>query len=160
MPTPEILSKLTAKTTNYNGVGNSRGVDDLGWQDLLLAMQGTEPGKFAFMMYAYADDYAARHDFFAGLFMEIMQDATTQAWIRHRKEQGGYYRAVETMCLIAVAEWRQGRGDHYTQLARARLMGVSRGTWRRKYRDIYQYILSVPSQWESEIMKITSQRLR
>ncbi|MDH3376154.1 MAG: hypothetical protein OEQ39_04190 [Gammaproteobacteria bacterium] len=154
MITPEILSQLTAKTCRYS-IDIS---DEPIRQDIILSMQGIDPGKTAFMFYVYTGDIQSRHAFFATLFMEVMQDPATQAWIRNRKHQGGYYPSIEALCLIAIMEWGAERA--YTQEGRAKLMGVSRGTWCRKYRDIYQYIFSVPSRWEREIIKIVADRLR
>ena len=159
MSTPEILSKLTAKTANYSGVGHSRGVDDLGWQDILQAMQGIDHWKISFMLYVYGDNPRGRHEFFAGLFLEVMQHPEVQAWIRHRKEQAGYHRAVETMCLLAMVEWKHWN-VRIIEVDRATHMGVSLSTWKRKYKLIYQTIAAIPAEWESEVMKIVTQRLR
>ena len=85
MITPEILSQLTAKTCRYS-IDIS---DEPIRQDIILSMQGIDPGKTAFMFYVYTGDIQSRHAFFATLFMEVMQDPATQAWIRNRKHQGG-----------------------------------------------------------------------
>jgi hypothetical protein len=156
MSTAEILSKLTPKTQSYTGVGAS--ASDLGWQDILQAMRGVDAWKTSFLFYTYAADKQSRHGFFAGLFMEVMERPETQAWIRIRKQQGPYHRDVETMCVIAVNEW--GSGTPYTQKIRAGHMGVSVSTWKRRYRLIYNTILTTPLQWEDEVMRLVTKRLR
>lgn len=164
MSTPEILSKLTPKTQSYT-VGRG-GAEALTWQDILLAMQGCQPEHQAFMLYVYSDDPQSRHSFFAGLFMEAMQDPAIIQWRENRKQQGGYYRAIETLCLLAVSEWSDRRDSKgrpagpLTHQERATFMGVSRGTWNRKYKTIYRVIVSMPINWEHAVMRKINKRLR
>lgn len=165
MSTAEIYSKLTPKTQSYTlGAG---GAADLTWQDILLAMQGCKPEHQAFMLYVYADDHQSRHSFFAGLFMRAMEDPTIKSWREMRKQQKlAGCGAIEALCLLAVVEWSdrrdaQGRPEgRLTHEARARFMGVSRSTWNRKYKTIYQIIVSVPAGWESTVMRKVNKRLR
>lgn len=159
MSTAEILSKLTAKTANYTGVVGGKGVDDLGWQDIVQAMQGVDHWKISFMLHVYGDNARARHEFFAGLFIEVMQRPEVQVWIRHRKEQAGYHRAIETMCLLAIIEWKHWN-VRIVEVDRAQHMGVSLSTWKRKYKLIYESIVAIPAEWESEVMRIVTKRLR
>ncbi|MFT5483325.1 MAG: hypothetical protein ACI9GW_001982 [Halieaceae bacterium] len=160
MSTAEILSKLTAKTSNYEGSGvRGTGGDDLRWQDIAQAAQGIDSWKMAFMFCVYAGDSKSRYGFFAGLFMEVMERPETQLWIRHRKEQGKYIRGVEKMCQLSITEW-----THWNivilEIDRADHMGVSLSTWKRKYKPIYEMITAIPTEWENEIMKIISKRLK
>lgn len=157
MSTAEILSKLTPKTVNYTGI--STGSPDLGWQDILHAMHGVDHWKISFMLYVYGDNAQCRHEFFAGLFMEIMERPEVQAWIRHRKEQSGYHRAIETMVLLAIIEWKHWNVGIF-EIDRANHMGVSLSTWKRKYKLIYKTIITTPAQWESEVMRIVTKRLK
>lgn len=153
MNTPEILSKLTAKTARYEErVGGS---PDLTWQDILLALQGINPGKYGFLMHVYANDGQARHDFFAGLFMEAMQHPGVRIWLEAR--QGKPIGRVERMCQLAVVEWKAG--GPVTASSRAAFMQTSRGSWNRKYRDVYRTIYAIPASWEGEIMRKVQQRL-
>jgi hypothetical protein len=153
MITPETFSRIS-KPLNYAG----EITDEIPRQDLMQASAALEPGVFGFLMYVYAGDIQSRHDFFAGLFMEVMQDPVTQTWIQQRKMQGGYYRALETLCLISIMEW--GTYKPYTQQMRSGLMGVSRGTWSRKYQDMYQHIMSIPKGWQVEAVEKLSKLLR
>jgi hypothetical protein len=153
MNTAAILSSLT-HTRPRDGVVV---VGRAPWQDVLQSMQGIAPWKTAFMFFRYAGDIQSRHSFFAGLFMEVMERPETKAWILQRREQGGYYRAIETLCLIAIMECG---GKPYTQQVRAKLMGVSLSTWKRKYKLIYRTIQETPEAWEAEVMDIIMKRLR
>jgi hypothetical protein len=164
MSTPEILSKLTPKTSSWSmGAG---GASELTWQDILLAMQGCPPEHQAFMLYVYAGDPKSRHSFFAGLFMEAMTDPAIQAWRNVRSQQKGYHRAIETLCLLAIIEWsdryetKHRPAGRLTNQERAKFMGVSRGTWNRKYKMIYQIIVAMPAEWQSSVMRKVNKRLR
>lgn len=165
MSTAEILSKLTPKTQSYS-LGRGSGASDLTWQDILLAMQGCQPEHQAFMLYVYGNDPKSRHSFFAGLFMEAMQDPQVLTWKEARKQHNGYYRAIETMCLLAIIEWSDRRTEQrrpagpLTNQDRAEFMGVSRGTWGRKYKKIYQVIVAIPREWELSVMRKVNKRLR
>ena len=155
--TREIVSALAPRHPETWG----REPDDQErWQDVLQAMQGIPPGRIAFLMYAYANDDHARHSFFAELFMEVMQDLAVHRWILQRKDKGNYHREVEIMCQLAVEEWRGGDFIIGTQADRAGFMDVSRGTWRRRYKKIYALIFAIPSEWEREIMKLVTKRLK
>lgn len=151
MNTPEILASIT----------HTRPPDQertcVPWQDVLEAMQGIDPWKTAYMLFAYAGDNRSRHSLFAGLFMEAMERPEIQWWIRIRKAQGGYYRDVETLCLIAIMEYGS---KPYTHQMRAKLMGVSLSTWKRKYRATWAVIYAIPNAWEREVMEIINKRLR
>ena len=122
----------------------------------MAAAQGIRPGVFAFLMHVYAGDQRARHAFFAELFEQSMQDLQIRGWILDRKSEGGYDRCVEAMCVMAVDEWGKG---YYSQQRRSDLMGVSRGTWARKYRDIYNLIIDTPHQWQIDASRTISERL-
>lgn len=151
MNTAEILSSLTH--TRPLDVQTTRPP----WQDVLQSMQGIAPWKTAYLLFLYGGDIQSRHSFFAGLFMEVMERPEIQLWIRQRRAQGGYYRNIETLCLISIMECGE---KPYTQQARAKLMGVSVSTWKRKYKLVYDTILAIPAEWESEVMRIVTQRLR
>ena len=155
MSTAEILSKLTPKTTDYGS--KTPDVPDHRWQDILQAMHGVDAWKTAFLLYVYGDNTLCKHGFFSGLFMEIMERPETQLWISQRREQGPYHRDIETMCQLAVDEWKSDRKT--TEEDRAIFMGVSRSTWKRKYKVIYETIVTAPKQWEDEVMKIVTERL-
>lgn len=152
MNTAEILSSLTH--TRPPDIETTRPP----WQDVLQAMQGIDPWKISFMLFAYAGDTQSRHSFFSGLFMEVMQRQEIQIWIQQRRQQGGYYRSIETLCLISIMEW--GASKPYTNQTRAKLMGVSLSTWKRKYRLVYQTIHAAPAEWEAEVMRIVTKRLK
>jgi len=156
----ELFSKLSPRAVNsdigFKITGDSPTVV---WEDVLLALQGIPAGRFSFLMYAYADDDQAHHGFFAELFMDAMQDLAVHRWIIGRKNNGNYYRDVELMCRLAVEEWKGGDYQFGTQVDRANFMGVSRGTWKRRYHLVYGTILTRPTIWEAEIMKIVTDRL-
>jgi hypothetical protein len=157
----EIISKFIVKPPGHEiGFKIDGNTPDLGWEDVLLALQGIPPGRFAFLMYAYNGDEQARHSFFAELFMDVMQHLVVHRWILDRKSEGDYHREVEAMCQLAVEEWQTGNYARGTQRTRAAFMDVSRGTWRRRYDAIYHFIALRPSEWETEIMKIVTARLR
>jgi len=120
-------------------------------------MRGIDPGKAGFLTFIYGNNPKGRHDFYAGLFIEVMQRPEVQLWIQQRKSQRGYKRSIESLCLLAILEWKEGK---LTNQVRAEYIEVSRGTWNRKYRDIYRYILAIPTYWESEIMRIITKRLK
>ena len=85
MITPELFAKIP-KSQLYYMAGAP---DEPSQESLMMAAQGIEPGVFGFLMYVYAGDQTARHDFFAELYMEVMQDAATQLWIQQRKQPAG-----------------------------------------------------------------------
>lgn len=157
----EIYTKLgpnnPSREIGFKITGNE---PDHVWEDILLAMQGIPQGHFAFMMYVYRNDDHAKHGFFAELFMDVMQDTAVHRWILKRKDQGDYHREVEAMCQLAVDEWKNNEWQRATQADRAGFMGVSRGTWKRRYHLIYGSILTRPLKWEAEILKIVTDRLR
>jgi hypothetical protein len=157
MSLSEILCKLTPKTQNYAGSG-ATGSSDLTWQDIVHAMQGVDPGKTAFMLCVYGSDTQACHQFWAGLFMSAMELPTVRIWSSNRRHDG-YHGAVKALSRLAVLEWTQGR-DTWTHQRRANEIGVSRGTWNRKYRDIYQRIVDIPGYWQEEVERLLRQRLR
>ena len=133
---------------------------DYTWQDVSCALQGVDSGKLGFMLFVYGNDPSGRHNFFAGLFMEVMERAEVRAWMRHREQLGVYYKAIETMCLLTIIEWGEGKKTRFTDQTRAQYMGVSRATWARKYKLIYQTILKIPQYWQDEVMRIVNKRLR
>ena len=156
----EIFSKLSPRTASQDiGFKITGDGPTVGWEDVLLALQGIPAGRFSFLMYAYADDDQARHGFFAELFMDVMQDLAIHRWILDRKNTGGYHREVELLCQLAVQEWKGGDYQRGTQIERADFMGVSRATWKRRYHLVYGTILTRPNIWEDEIMKIVADRL-
>ncbi len=150
--TPETLAGLAARTRKYEPGF------ELPREDILLSLQGVDPAKMAFVLYAFGSS-DRRHDFFAGLFMEVMQRPETQLWIQQRRQQRGYYRSVEALCLLVVLEWGEGR-NKFTHEKRAQLMGVSRGTWNRKYKTIYESIVEIPAYWLDEILTTARNRLK
>ncbi len=156
MSLSEILSKLTPKTQNYEGAG-VRGVSELTWQDILQAMQGVDPGKTGFMLCVYANDTQAHH-FWAGLFIEVMARPDVQAWREARSEEGRR-GPIKALCYLAVKEWTS-QGDKWTHQRRADEIGVSRGTWNRKYSGMYQLIFEIPTYWQDEVEILLRQRLR
>jgi len=156
MSTIEIISKLTPKTQNYEGSG-AIGVSDLTWQDIIQALQGVDAGMTGFVLCVYGSDKQACHSFWAGLFMAAMDLPTVQVWSAARRHEG-YHGAVKALSRLAVKEWTEGR-DKWTHQRRASLIGVSRGTWNRKYRDIYRRIVGIPGFWQDEVERILKQRL-
>lgn len=157
MSTAEILSRLNPKTVDLLGI--SDGSPNPEWQDILHAMHSLDHWKISFLLYVYGDNPQCRHEFFAGLFMEIMERPDVQAWIRRSKAQSGYNKAVERMCVLAIIEWKHWNVGIF-EIDRANHMGVSLSTWKRKYKLIYQTIIATPAQWESEVMRIVTKRLK
>lgn len=157
MSISELLSKLTPKTQNFSGAG-ARGISDLTWQDVLDAMEGVDPGKEGFMLCVWGNNPDACHDFWAGLFMEAMARPDVQSWSAARRHEG-YHGAVKALSRLAVKEWTEWRAK-WTHQVRANEIGVSRGTWNRKYRDIYQSIYAIPGFWQDEVERLLRQRLR
>ena len=156
MSLSEILSKLTPKTQNYSGAG-AAGVSDLTWQDVIQAIRGLEPGRTGFMLCVYGNNKQARHDFFAGLFMAAMELPTLQIWSSNMRAEG-HCGAIEDLSALAVKEWTEE--GKWTHQCRADLIGVSRSTWNRKYRDVYKRIVEIPVFWQEEVERIMRQRLR
>ena len=156
MSSAELLSKLTPKTQNYTGTGS--GSSGLSWQDVVQALHGLDPAMTGFMLHVFGADPHAKSDFWAGLFIEAMQRPKVQSWTKLRRQEG-YHGAVKMLCYLAVKEWGNGT-TKFTHAIRARYMGVSRSTWNRKYRDIYQYIYSIPVYWQNEVERILKNRLR
>jgi len=156
MSTAELLSKLTPKTQSYTGTG--RGSSELSWQDVVQALHGIDPAMTGFMLYVFGADPQSKSDFWAGLFIEAMQRPKVQAWREARKLEGciGEVRAI---CYLAVEEWGNAT-EKFTHASRAEFMEVSRGTWNRKYRDMYKYIYSIPVYWQDEVERIIRNRLR
>lgn len=155
MSISEVLSKLTPKTQNYTGAGVS-GESDLTWQDILQAMHGVDPGKTGFMLCVYGNNNKACHDFWAGLFMSAMELPTVQIWSATRRHEG-YHGTVKALTRLAVKEWTES--GKWTHQRRANLIGVSRGTWNRKYRDIYKRIVAIPGYWQDEVERLLRHRL-
>jgi len=150
MSTLEILAKAAAKTPRYDLFESGHG--DLTWQDVLQALQGVSLAKTSFALFLITDDKTCRHYFWAGLFMDVMQ----HWWLREWSDR--HVGAVQGLCRIAVSEW--GDGKRYSDTKRAELMGVSRGTWYRKYRDVYPDIYEIPKEWQLELEQLLRQRLR
>lgn len=154
MHSHELFANLTARTQQYD----PELIDDAPrWQDIASALAGVDPAKVAFIRYTFAGDSSGRHDFFSGLFMKAMQIAEIRQWRTQRKDNPGYHRAIETLCLLAVNEWGEGG---YTDEKRAKFMGVSRPTWSRKYKLPYQIIVNIPKQWELQVLEHLLKRLR
>lgn len=159
MSTAEILSGLTAQTVKYQ---SNTSQSETSWQDILLAMQGLEPGKTGFMLYVYGghDHRHEHHNFYAGLLMEVLQRPEILLWREHRKQQPGYNRNIERMVLMTIIEWREASAIKCTAQHRAQCMGVSLSTWKRKYKQVYQTIMAIPAYWEDEVMRMVNKRLR
>lgn len=156
MSATELLSKLTPTNQRYSGAGVS-GVSELTWEDVIHAMQGVDPGKTGFLLCVYGDDRQA-HQFWATLFMEVMNRPDVQAW-REIRSTEGRRGPIKTLCCLAVKEWISG-SDVWTHQLRADEIDVSRGTWNRKYRDMYALIHRIPTYWQDDVERILKQRLR
>ena len=152
MSTAEIFNKLTQKTQSYHGVGVDAG--ETGWEEVLQALQGVDRWKIDFLLYVYGDNLRCRHSFFAGLMREAMLTLDRDGLIE-RQEPG----AIERMVLLAMVEWKHWNVKIF-EIDRADHMGVSLSTWKRRYKNLYRFILMIPQQWEDEVMKIVTQRLR
>ena len=153
MKTPEIFTRFTA--TSRKGQA-----DSVSWEDVGLAAQGLKPEYKAFIEYVFIQDPAGRHNFFAGLFMDVMERRDVQDWVRDERARTGQYGSINKMVVMTIEEWRVGANQVHTDKSRSQLFGVSRGTWAAKYKIIYNVILETPLIWEQEIMQIMNKRLR
>lgn len=153
MKGPEIFTRFT--------VPSRREWDDnITWEDVGLAAQGLKPEYRGFIEYVFIQDPAGRHNFFAGLFMDVMERPYIQDWIRDERTRTGKYGSVDRMVLMAMEEWRIGENQSLTDKSRAEAFGVTRSTWTRKYKKIYTDIFTIPSYWLDEVMEIVNKRLR
>ena len=123
-----------------------------------MAQQGLKPEYKGFIEYVFAADPSGRHNFYAGLFMDIMSRPEVLVWIRSRRLHGHYCKAIETMVQMAVEEWKDGQNS--TDASRAKLFGVCRGTWAKKYKLMFSTIMAAPVLWEQDIMRVVNKRLR
>ena len=130
------------------------GIGGITWQDIMYALHGVDAGRMGMLFYLYADDPAGKHDFFAGLFIEAMQDPVIQQW-----REGGKPGAVERLCNMAITEWTH-IAKPLSQEQRALEFGITRSMWRRYYAEVYDLILDIPAKWEVEIDEIVARRLR
>ncbi len=154
MKTPEIFTQHLSSLWSLWG----EVADHPRWEDVGLAQQGLKPEYKGFIEYVFSGDPGGRRNFYAGLFMDIMSRPEVLAWIRCRRLHGHYCKAIETMVQMAVEEWKDGQGG--TDASRAKLFGVCRGTWAKKYKLMYNTIMATPASWELEIMQIVNKRLR
>lgn len=155
MRNAEILTQLGPRSLPFD-----RRIDaeDARWQDILQAMHGIDHWKISYLLFVYAGDKQSRHNFFAGLFSEIMGRPEVHAWIQQRSQQKrGYDRDIEKLCLLSIQEW--GHPKPFTQPIRARLMDTSLTTWKRVYDLLYKTIMATPVAWEKEVMEIVTKRL-
>jgi len=153
MKGPEIFTRFIS--TSQKGWA-----DNITWEDVGLAAQGLKPEYKGFIEYVYIQDPGGRHNFFAGLFMDVMELSYIQDWIRDERTRTGQYGSINKMVLMVMEEWRVGANRHHTDKSRAEDFGVTRSTWARKYKAIYTNIYTIPAFWLDEVMEIVNKRLR
>lgn len=153
MKGPEIFTRFTA--TSRRGYA-----DNITWEDVAIATHGLKPEYRGFIEYVFIQDPAGRHNFFAGLFMDVMERQYVQDWARDERARTGEYGSINKMVQMAMEEWRVGANQRFTDKIRADIFGVSRATWARKYKEVYGYIFTAPAFWLDEIMQIVNKRLR
>ncbi|MGB2815282.1 MAG: hypothetical protein WBC75_09390 [Dehalococcoidales bacterium] len=124
------------------------------WQDVIQAMHGVGREKVAFLFYVYGGRKEYRHELFAGLFIEVMQNQKILAW-----REAGKVGAVEKLCELAILEWGDSE-TRVTNLIRAAFLNISVSSWQRHYRDTYTVIYETPVAWEREVMDLVTKRLR
>lgn len=152
MTGPEIFTRFTAPS--------QRVTDNITWEDVGLAAQGLKPEYKGFIEYVFIQNQSGHHNFFAGLFMDVMELRYVQDWIRDERTRTGQYGSIDKMVLMAIEEWRVGANQNHTDQSRADLFGVSRSTWARNYKPIYIDIFAIPGYWLDELMEIINKRLR
>jgi hypothetical protein len=150
MISSEIFSKCLPHTASLTpGVG---GIPDLTWEDVLQSLQGIEKKHEGFIRYVHLDDSKGRHDFFAGLMMELCSRPDIQRWCKFNPGR------IESLVLFAIKEWKHSRAK-YTDESRAYAFGVRVHTWRRHFKQIYSVIVAIPAYWEDEVMQLVRKRL-
>ncbi len=153
MKSPEIFTRFTATS-------RKDWTDNISWEDVGLATQGLKPEYKGFIEYVFIQDPRGRHNFFAGLFMDVMEQPYVQDWIRDERARTGQYGSINKMVQMAMEEWRVGANQNHTDKSRSKDFGVSRSTWVRKYKEIYGHIFTTPAFWLDEVMEIVNKRLR
>ncbi len=153
MTGPEIFTRYTA--TSRQATAGS-----VTWEDVCLAEQGLKPEYKAFIEYVIIQDPRGHSNFFAGLFMDVMDLPHIQDWVREERTRTGQYGSINKMVGMAMEEWSAGENQKHTDKSRSQLFGVSRSTWARNYKSIYNDIFSIPVDWLAELMEMINKRLR
>ena len=144
MTTSEIFSKcLPRPPSTTPGVG---GMPEITWEDVLQGMQWIPSGHEGFIRYVYMDDPAGRHQFYAGLMVEICARDDLVNWRKHHK--GHTTRLIQ----LAIEEWVLPATLN-TDEARAHEYGVTPNQWRRQYKQTYSVIVAAPVYWEDEVLR-------
>jgi hypothetical protein len=158
--TPELFSKCLPKSTGFNT--GSGGVPNITWEDVLQSIAGINKPAEAVIFYVFLDNPKARHQLFAYLYQETMNDRRVQEWLLTRKDRKP--REIERLVLLAIHEWKTNGHIHpgvkFTENARAAFYGVSRGIWSRKYSRVYSMISQAPSNWMGDALLMAHDRLQ